>query len=94
MCAADWSRLFGRSPAYISQKTSKKSPSEIDEIMGKELPKSTERRHNAMIDLTSLIISTISCIVGFWTGVFCMRENYLGVIRRLKAIIKEYERRA
>ena len=35
MCAADWSRLFGRSPAYISQKTSKKSPSEIDEIMEK-----------------------------------------------------------
>ena len=47
-----------------------------------------------MIDLTSLIISTISCIVGFWTGVLCMRENYLGVIRNLKAIIKEYERRA
>jgi hypothetical protein len=45
-----------------------------------------------MINLTTLIIPTISCIVGFWTGALCMRENYLGVIRNLRETIKEYER--
>lgn len=33
-------------------------------------------------------------LLGFAAGMLAMRENYLGVIRNLKAIIKEYERRA
>ena len=44
--------------------------------------------------LREIIIQALAVGSGFIAGMICMRENYIGVIRNLKAIIKEYERRA
>jgi hypothetical protein len=44
--------------------------------------------------LREIIIQALAVGTGFFAGMLAMRENYLGVIRNLKAIIKEYERRA
>lgn len=44
--------------------------------------------------IREIIIQALAVGSGFIAGMICMRENYIGVIRQLKAIIKEYERRA
>ena len=44
--------------------------------------------------LREIIIQALAVGSGFVAGMLAMRENYIGVIRNLKAIIKEYERRA
>ena len=46
------------------------------------------------MSIREIIIQALAVGTGFFAGMLCMRENYLGVIRNLKAIIKEYERRA
>lgn len=51
-----------------------------------------ESGDNEMI--REIIIQALAVGSGFIAGMLAMRENYLGVIRSLKAIIKEYERRA
>lgn len=44
--------------------------------------------------LREIIIQALAVGTGFFAGMLAMRESYIGVIRNLKAIIKEYERRA
>lgn len=44
--------------------------------------------------LREIIIQALAVGTGFFAGMLAMRENYISVIRNLKAIIKEYERRA
>jgi len=46
------------------------------------------------MSIREIIIQALAVGTGFFAGMLAMRENYLGVIRSLKAIIKEYERRA
>ena len=46
------------------------------------------------MSIREIIIQALAVGTGFAAGMLAMRENYLGVIRNLKAIIKEYERRA
>ena len=46
------------------------------------------------MSIREIIIQALAVGSGFIAGMICMRENYIGVIRNLKAIIKEYERRA
>ena len=46
------------------------------------------------MSIREIIIQALAVGTGFFAGMLAMRENYLGVIRNLKAIIKEYERRA
>ena len=46
------------------------------------------------MSIREIIIQALAVGSGFIAGMLAMRENYLGVIRNLKAIIKEYERRA
>ena len=44
--------------------------------------------------IREIILQALAVGTGFAAGMLAMRENYIGVIRNLKAIIKEYERRA
>ena len=44
--------------------------------------------------LREIIIQALAVGTGFFAGMLCMRENYIGVIRNLRETIKEYERRA
>ena len=44
--------------------------------------------------IREIIIQALAVGTGFFAGMLAMRENYIGIIRNLKAIIKEYERRA
>ena len=43
--------------------------------------------------IREIIMQAVAVGIGFIGGMMCMRENYLGVIRSLRAVIKEYERR-
>ena len=44
------------------------------------------------MSIREIIIQALAVGSGFIAGMIFMRENYIGVIRNLKAIIKEYER--
>lgn len=46
------------------------------------------------MSIREIVIQALAVGTGFFAGMLAMRENYLGVIRNLKEIIKEYERRA
>ena len=45
-----------------------------------------------MMTLREIVVLAIAVGTGFFSGMLCMRENYLCVIRSLKAQIREYER--
>ena len=42
--------------------------------------------------IREIIIQALAVGSGFIAGMLAMRENYMGVIRSLKAQIREYER--
>lgn len=46
------------------------------------------------MSIREIIIQALAVGTGFFAGMLAMRESYIGVIRNLKAIIKEYERSA
>lgn len=44
--------------------------------------------------MREIILQALAVGTGFIAGMLAMRQNYIGLIRSLRATIKEYERRA
>ena len=46
------------------------------------------------MSIREILLQLAALVIGFIGGLLCMRDNYIGLIRSLRATIKEYERRA